>query len=78
MIAKIRGSRKNIDITMQSNCYRKKQKVADDPIPKGAGRLSKTGIYDVAAVKQELLSDSITPILLLRRLLEKSSHKFLF
>ena len=40
--------------------------------------LSKTGIYDVAAVKRELLSDSITPILLLRKLLEKSSHKFLF
>ena len=40
--------------------------------------LSKTGIYDVAAVKRELLSDSITPILLLRKLLENSSHVFLF
>lgn len=40
--------------------------------------LSETGMYDVAAVKLELLSDSITPIALLRKLREKSSHVFLF
>ena len=40
--------------------------------------LRETGMYDVAAVKLELLSDSITPIALLRKLREKSSHVFLF
>ena len=40
--------------------------------------IRESGMYDIAAVKQELFSDRITPILLLEKLREKSSHVFLF
>ena len=34
--------------------------------------IRESGMYDIAAVKQELFSDRITPILLLEKLREKS------
>ena len=41
-------------------------------------KLERTGLDDVAAVKHEIFSDSITPIMLLRKLRKRSEHVFLF